>query len=970
MIYLFRKLLSVHCLFFPILFCPAILFGQTDALIQQYVIKANGFADNLMTDSAIVYYQRAAKFYETQTQQKPYYLLQVKLAKQHLYLKQYTQARRLLRQHLVTVEKLHIPGVESIYYQTLGETAYEEKRFKQALKLAEKAQELSPNLNLTQVDNQRLIATCKARMAYPRESLEMAKRCLEKLKQLPQNEKAKEIKLRLLLLQSRLYIDQRAFDKSLDICYEAEQLLKDLSPKKRFLNYLISIYTRQAISYKNQSKFKQAIAKYQQNIDLTQKHFGFDYDKVAFAHKLLARVFLAQGLSQKSMPRLDSSLYHLKKSADLYQKSKPVNYSELGEVYVNIGAVYQGKKQYKLTIKFYQRAYNLFKEIYGTANPHLVPLFSRWAGAAGTLKEWDKELELTQKMLIANSHQHRNLDVYTAPKINDYYNLGYHFSGLVSKAFLLCHRSQNTLDFKQSLRHSLMADSLIKYYYKSVFRKNDRLLVARYINALNVGRFGKNVLYACNALYQRTNQKAYIDTAFYFIERGNASYLMSTLAESNAKKFADISPELLQREAYLRKKVAKYQNLAISKPNQQIRDSLIKFNLRYETLIHQLEQQYPKYARLKFDTKQVGITQLQTQLKPGEALLGYSLNRGNNNYVLLITKNQARLIHLPFPKKLEEYTNLYYQKLQSEARLQPFAETSNRLYQLLFKPIEKYLKDIDKLVVIAPSLESAPFEAMVTKLPSKSVGNDFSKLDYLNNRFQISYHYSATLWHQSQLEKTKPQKVNLVAFAPFSGGKGNVYSTTRGSGLSLPESKVEVSAIFNLCKAKGLKAEVNLSTVATKERFVQTVQKANIIHIASHSEANRKNSGLAKIRFAGCGNNKDVSGCLLASEVYNLELNADLLVLSSCESGVGKLIKGEGVFSLARSFLYAGAHNIVFSLWEIDDVYTRKLMIAFYKQFLGTNGVSYSAALQAAQQKLMRQGVHPKHWAGIVMIGK
>jgi CHAT domain-containing protein len=109
---------------------------------------------------------------------------------------------------------------------------------------------------------------------------------------------------------------------------------------------------------------------------------------------------------------------------------------------------------------------------------------------------------------------------------------------------------------------------------------------------------------------------------------------------------------------------------------------------------------------------------------------------------------------------------------------------------------------------------------------------------------------------------------------------------------------------------------------------------------------------------------------LYSNEVYNLQLNTDLLVLSSCESGVGKLAKGEGVLSLARSFLYAGARNIVFSLWEVNDTYTRKLMVAFYKEMLA--GKSYRAALQAAQQTnlLADPFLHPKHWAGFVMVGE
>ena len=974
-LYVVKKYIFILCFICTVFLNYSNVLGQTslsDPLVEEYIQRANNFRDDFLPDSAIMYYQKAARIYKTQEQTKSYYLTQVKVAEQLTYLKKYSQARKLLHQHLVAIAPLFMPEVESLYYHTLGEVAYIEKRFKKALEWAKTAQKYSTKLSLAQVDNQRLMAACKTRMAYPQEGLEMTKNCLKQLKQLPQNQIAKEIKLKLLLLQSRLYIDQRAFDKALDICYEAEQFLKQFPQKRRFSDYLLSIYTRQAISYKNQHKLEQSILKYRQNIELSEAVFGYDYEKVAFAHKLLGRALLSQGLARGDAQILDAALFHLKKSADLHQQQKQVNKSELGEVYVSIGGVYQGKKRYKLAIRFYQQAYDLFKDIYGSLNPYLVPLYSRWSGLYNHLKQYDEELKLLQKMLVANSHQHRSLNIYTTPKIGDYYNLGYQVLGLINKAIVFRNRSQSILDLKQSLRHSLIADSVIKYHYRSVFRKNDRLLVANYIKALNSGRSGKNVLHTCNSLYQLTGQKAYIDTAFYFIERGNASYLMSMLAESNAKKFADIPPKLLKIEAGLRKNVTKYQSLLVSKPGQQTRDSLVKFNLRYETLIRQLEQQYPKYAQLKLDTKPVGIKQIKAYLKSTEALLGYSLSYGNVNHVLLITKKQTRLIPLSFIKNLDEYTQAYYQQLQSEARLQRFAKASHDLYQVLFLPLKQYLKGIKKLIVIAPSLESTPLEALVTKQPSELLTSDFAKLDYLSNHFQISYHYSATLWYQSQMEKTKfkPNQLHLAAFAPFSGGKGHIFKTTRGTGLNLPESKIEVLSIFNLCKANKLSAKVNLASSATKEQFIQTSKNAYIIHIASHSEANRKNAGLAKIRFSGCEVGQGLSGCLLASEIYNLELNTDLLVLSSCESGVGKLVEGEGVMSLARSFLYAGARNIVFSLWEVDDAYTRELMVTFYGQFLGKKKTSYSKALQLAQQKLKQQGVHPKHWAGIVMIGK
>ena len=970
-LYIVKKNIFTLCIIFPILLNYANSWGQTtsiDTNAQQYTLQADNFADELQADSAIMYYQKAAQVYQNLTQQKKYYQTQLKIAQQYLFLKNYTQARRLLWRHLSGVEHLFLPEIEGLYYHTLGEVAYAEKRYAKALELAKKAQMYHNMPNVQYFHNQVLIIESTTRMAYFAEAIQINEDCLKQLNQLPKNRQIREVEVKLLIAQARTNIFRRAFDESLDICYTVGQRLKKLPNKPRFLNYQSTVYTFQALIYKNQNKLKLARLKYLQNIDLVKQIFGAYSEKLAFNYKLLGRTFIVNiNESTKQEPLLDSALYYLTKSSYLFKKQQTLNKAELGEVYVNIGIIYKKKRRYKLANKFYQQAHNILSDVYGEVSSYLVDLYYRRANIYKILGEHSQELILLQKLLVSNSHHHRNLDIHTNPQINDYYNLTYHFGGLLSKAIAFYNRAQGLADFKQSLRHLLIADSLIKYHYRSVFRKSDRLLNAEYIDALN----REGAINIGSKLYNETKQDAYLDTAFYFIERSNASYLMSTLAESNAKKFSNISPKLLAQEAFLRKHIAKHQSMIATKKNQSTRDSLIKFNKLYERFIQQLEQKYPRYAQLKFDTKQATIAQIQLHLKRNEALLAYSFARNGNNHVLLIARQQTHLIHLPFSGQINDYTTPYYNELQSEARLQPFAKASHRLYQVLFKPLEKYLKDVKKLIVIAPSLESTPFEALVTKLPNKTLGNDFVQLDYLANRFQVSYHYSATLWYQAQLDtNTQAQKLNLIAFAPFSGGKGTTYSTTRGLGLNLPESKVEVSSIFNLCRVNGLSAEVNLSNTATKERFVQSAKGASIIHIASHSEANRRNSGLAKIRFAGCGTSQDLSGCLLASEIYNLELNADLLVLSSCESGVGKLVKGEGVFSLARSFLYAGARNIVFSLWEIDDVYTRELMVAFYGYFLGKNKASYSKALQLAQQKLRKQGVHPKHWAGIVMIGK
>ncbi len=159
---------------------------------------------------------------------------------------------------------------------------------------------------------------------------------------------------------------------------------------------------------------------------------------------------------------------------------------------------------------------------------------------------------------------------------------------------------------------------------------------------------------------------------------------------------------------------------------------------------------------------------------------------------------------------------------------------------------------------------------------------------------------------------------------------------------------------------------------ANEENFINKVEDFNYIHIATHSFVNDKYPKLSGIAFSQPDTTqKDKEdGTLYAGETYNLNLsNTDLVVLSSCKSGLGKLIKGEGFLSLSRGFLYSGA-NIIFSLWNVQDEQTKDLMIQFYKKVLKKQ--EYAKALREAKLKLIKnpKTASPKYWAAWVLVGK
>jgi len=330
-------------------------------------------------------------------------------------------------------------------------------------------------------------------------------------------------------------------------------------------------------------------------------------------------------------------------------------------------------------------------------------------------------------------------------------------------------------------------------------------------------------------------------------------------------------------------------------------------------------------------------------------------------------------------------------RMQKEA----FAHFSNRMYGKLIYPMQDFIKRKKHLIIIPHGeLYYLPFEAMTR---TKATGNiRYSKLDYLIKDYAITYHYSADLFHQAIVKRAeRPVKeANFLGIAPvFSTDEtaGFVWdsrdyiledsfdhsgNSTRSSAMfgdqlrPLLNSEEEILGIAKRFANKRKDSKALLHQEATEEAFKREVRHYTYVHVASHSFSDPVNPRLSGVVFANYKSNENgQDGILHAPETFLLDVQADLLVLSSCESGVGKHVEGEGLMSLTRGFLYAGASNMVCSMWKVYDSYTKTLMIKFYDNIL--SGDSYSYALRKAKLKMIKKEktAHPRKWSGFVLIG-
>jgi CHAT domain-containing protein len=304
-----------------------------------------------------------------------------------------------------------------------------------------------------------------------------------------------------------------------------------------------------------------------------------------------------------------------------------------------------------------------------------------------------------------------------------------------------------------------------------------------------------------------------------------------------------------------------------------------------------------------------------------------------------------------------------------------------------------------------------PFEFLIKNKPDNNAHIDFSQIEYLINDYSISYHYSATLWahtltRNSNIDSNK--KLKFLGVAPtFKSHSPNLpsnrsktklakehltlrYNDKRDVYSDLPNARKEVENISKLFRKNGHEFTLLLDSLATEKNLKQHVRDVDYIHIATHGFSNDSKpelSGLALYtstyqdsiytRDTSVSNHFNLNllleesndNTLYAGEMFNLDLSADLMVLSACESGVGKVVKGEGMIALTRGLLYSGAKNILYTLWKISDKYTEQFMLEFYTHTL--NGKSYPEALRQAKLFMLQNEstAFPKLWAGYMLLG-
>ena len=323
------------------------------------------------------------------------------------------------------------------------------------------------------------------------------------------------------------------------------------------------------------------------------------------------------------------------------------------------------------------------------------------------------------------------------------------------------------------------------------------------------------------------------------------------------------------------------------------------------------------------------------------------------------------------------------------------------LYKLIFEQVDREISKnsaVKRLVIIPDGpLHFYPFEALVTSLDGGSVKADgeflaqFGRPSYLLEKYSVTYAPSLTSLDTFSRGAAPRGQVDLVVLGDpvytredmaRHQGQGFTLAAADASTytfLPLPNSLREVRTIAKLF-SDTLRGTLVLDGPRAREgKARQSIGNGRYVHFSCHGILNQQSpmfSGLVLSQPQALGVTSGNDGFLEVYEIFNLEVNARLVVLSACQTGLGKYLSGEGVVGLARAFMYAGADQVVVSLWAVADESTSSLMGDFYREML-RKGLPPDKALQQAKLHLMgrasRSGVsysHPFFWAPFVIMGR
>ena len=717
-------------------------------------------------------------------------------------------------------------------------------------------------------------------------------------------------------------------------------------------------------SYYNLKQFERADYHYKHAISFSQQYYGKSLD-LAYAYMSYAEFLSAINNFEKAIEKL-SLAYKIMLEQQNFGKELSNYYEYEGNIYRNRAINTQEINRFRR-----EKRRNLLKSI-ESYKKGLAALEVKQTNPENS----DIEIQQTRSLMDCLDLIKAIGDVYLEIALLDNENKGNDFSENLDFA-LNCYN--NTSNLIQQARKEISNDESKIQLSNLQYQTISKIIETAYL------------------AYKYSGDQEFLDIAFNNSEQLKSSALFDKIANELAQENSLIPDSLLELERKLNNTIANYSELQYEELNynepdssllEEYNDKIFNASRQRDELDRYMEESYPDYYQLKYSNSTLSLNDIQDRLESKEAIVEYFLaeptkerieNDSDNDtlislYTFFITSN-----NIEFQKKT--LSNTENQALEETFRFMAstdymfthnedakrYCVSSHQLYNLLIAPFEQDLNEKHLTIIPDGKLNYISFDGLLKTLPDTTQAIRFNKLNYLIKNVNINYANSVNIFLQNKASKPKLRN-HTLAFAPEYNSEEFEMTGASYKLAPLPGVQKEVDEI-----AKSVNTTIYRSKEATEQNFRKASGNFDILHLAMHAYINDSLPAYSRLAFSQSLDSTTLNndGWLNTADIYNLDLNASMTVLSACNTGVGKLQKGEGLMSLARGFLYAGCPSVVMSLWEVEDAAGTKIMTSFYKYLKA--GKTKDEALRLAKLKYLEESnsrlAHPHYWMSFKCIG-
>ena len=821
-----------------------------------------------------------------------------------------------------------------------------------------------------------------------------------------------------------IYNKKGDYDLALDYFHKSLNIKKTAFEDVNHPNFA-SNYSNMGKSYYYKGEYNRAVGYYKNALKIYESAYGTNHTRVAHAYNSIGIFYQEQELYDEAQQNFEKALRiwqvaegnselncayaygnigelfndrkQYKLGMEYLKKSLKIRLAQLGEVHEltawtlsKLGDIYQTLGQHKTALKYHRRALSSRAQLYGTHHPELAISHIELGITYEQLGDLAKALAHYQKSIEANVPGFTDNGAHTNPDITNYISHGQLLDALIYKAKTLTKYAENKSDINYLIlayQTFQLCDSLIKKVRWSHRRHEDKVNYAKqaitaYEGAIDV----------CKSLYEHTKNNQYLYDAFRFSERGKAVVLSERLADQQAKQFSGLPDELLALEKDLKLSQSYYFTQMHQLKSQKegydtaslklLEQEAFHTGYRIDSLKSVFEYNYPRYFSLKYAENTVDVPHLQKQLSDGQALIEY-FEGDSTIYAFLVYDQRIRMFTIDKDATLAHFISQYMSSFDRKTLIaapeQAYWQYTGAAFgvcQRLIAPILRTLPErIERLIIVPDGkLAHIPWDSFLRSVPGPSKRMGYKDLDYLFKSYAISYAHSASLMMKKPLQKPGlSTKGTILALAPSFRAPDSI-SSNEYLALSTPLRDAMMPLEWNTEEIGQISQHFDGSFLfgpqATEQAFKNLAGHYKILHLATHALVDNNEVMMSKLVFAQEPDSAE-DGLLHTHELFNMNLSADLAVLSACNTGLGKLQKGEGVMSLGRAFAYAGCPSIVMSHWAVPDRSTSLLMGYFYESL--SKGKDKDQAIREARHAFLNKAdaiqEHPLYWAGFVLMG-